>query len=84
MLKQVGNQNSNSLLRLTTFGLFTKLSFVFVSNKTFCCGCFAPPRLLRPGQLPPLPRLPSVMPLTERIRCSNTDDILHHEIRSQW
>ena len=53
MLKQVGNQNSNSLLQQATFGLFTKLSFVFVSNKTFCCGCFVPPSPAAPGATAP-------------------------------
>ena len=56
MPEQVGNQISKTLLRSNTFVPYNKLcrtDFVFVNHRLFLWGCFAPPRLLRPGATAP-------------------------------
>jgi len=63
MPKQVGNQNSKCLLRLATFGSFSKLyhrNHSFLSSldiKHFWCGYFPFRRLLRPEATAPSARL---------------------------
>ena len=45
---------------------FVALTFLFLNHETFRRRCFAPPGLLRPGQLPPPLCLPLDTPLSRR------------------